>query len=62
MSRKWTNGELIDELLKHPREARVFLEDADTSWTVPEFDVSMHETDNQVWIYPCGYDKIGKGD
>lgn len=58
--KKWTNGELINELSKYSREARVLLKDADTNWTVPEFTVS--EIDGQVWIVPCGYDKIRKED
>lgn len=57
-TREWTNGELIDELSKYPREAKVKLNDADTNWEVPEFAVSL--TDNEVWFYPCGYDKIGR--
>lgn len=60
MTKKWTNGELIEELSKYPREARVKLEDADTNWEVPEFAVSLREAENEVWFYPCGYDKIGR--
>lgn len=56
--REWTVGELADELAKHPREAKVKLEDADTNWEVPEFAVVMSE--GELWFYPCGYDKIGR--
>lgn len=56
----WTVGELIDELAKYPRVARVKLEDADTNWEVPEFTVSFDDKDQELWIRPCGYDKIGK--
>lgn len=54
--KQWTNGELIDELSKYPRNAKVKLTDADTMWTVPEF--SVYELDGEVWFDPCSYEKM----
>jgi hypothetical protein len=53
--KQWTVRELIDELLKAPMDAKVRLEDAETSWTIPKFAVSHDEKDNELWIRPCGY-------
>lgn len=52
----WTNRELIDELSKHPSDAKILINDADTYWTIPEF--SIYLLDGIVWFDPCQYEKM----
>lgn len=38
-----------------PDDAKVRIEDADTSWTIPKFTVRYNAKDNELWFHPCDY-------
>lgn len=57
-TRPFTVSELIEELSKLPTNAKVLIEDPDTSWTIPKFAVSKDE--ENVWLLPCSYQEMEK--
>jgi len=58
MTREWTIAELIEELSKHPQDAKVRLEDADTLWTILKFTTSFNSADNEFWFHPSDYGEM----
>lgn len=56
--REFTVRELVAELSKHPPDAKVRLEDADTSWTIPIFTIRFDRDASEVWFHPCDYTEM----
>jgi len=61
----WTVEELITELQKLPSSSQIYLEDADTAWTIHLFDVCQGHIENgdfigakAILLRPCGYGNI----
>ena len=59
MKKKWTVEELIALLNTKDKWAQVVIEDADTKWTITDFDLGM-DNKGRVIILPSGYLDMGE--
>lgn len=51
----WTIGKLKELIKDLPDDARIFVTDADTCWTIPIMTFEYEADNKELWLYPCEY-------